>query len=251
MNGDLLCTPRQAKLGTREPNATALDDGGDLRSLDNQILNGNTLVRSTLEIIELGVPLAVLLGKLDLHVRRVRQDITLLVLAVLESRGIECFDDLAIQIGLEPRLGVLDTLIDHQLIELLQDSLELLQLRTLLLTAEGQIDRVLIGSLLILECVQAKGRLHGNRGLNDHATTIVVQIRLLRAALKHARGRDGNRLGVEGRRVNDSGHDWKFDDLLYAKIGRQILFFWRQKFKFSRSRDMITQLTLTSRRSLL
>ena len=158
MNRDLLCTPRQAKLGTREPDATALDDGRYLRSLDNQILNGNTLVRSTLEIVELGVPLAVLLGELDLHVRRVRQDIALLVLAVLESGGIECFDDLLVEIGLEPRLGVLDTLVDHQLIELLQDRLELLQLGTLLLTAEGQIDGVLIGSLLVLERVQAKGR---------------------------------------------------------------------------------------------
>ena len=158
MNRDLLCAPRQAKLGTCEPDATALDDGRNLRSLDNQILNGNTLVRSTLEIVELGVPLAIALWQLDLDIRRVRQDIALLVLAVLESRGVERLDDLLVEIRLEPRLGVLDTLVDHHLVELLQDSLELLQLRTLLLTAEGQIDGVLIGSLLVRKGVQAKGR---------------------------------------------------------------------------------------------
>ena len=62
------------------------DDGRDLRSLDDQILDRNTLVWSTLQIVELGVPLTVALGKLDFDVRRVGQDIALLVLAVLESR---------------------------------------------------------------------------------------------------------------------------------------------------------------------
>jgi len=204
VNRDLLRTPRQAKLGTGEPDTTALDDGRDLSSLDNQILDGNTLVRSTLEIVELGVPLTVALWQLDFHVRRVRQDIALLVLAVLESWSVECFDDLLVEIRLEPRLGVLDALIDHQLIELLKNRLELLQLGTLLLTTERQIDGVLVGSLLILEGVQAKRRGHGNRGLHDQTTAIVVQIGLLCTALQNARGRDGDRLGVEGRRVNNS-----------------------------------------------
>ena len=204
MNRDLLRTPRQAKLGTSEPDTTALDDGRDLSSLDNQILDGNTLVRSTLEIVELGVPLTVALWQLDFHVRRVRQDIALLVLAVLESWSVECFDDLLVEIRLEPRLGVLDALIDHQLIELLKNCLELLQLGTLLLTTERQIDGVLVGSLLILEGIQAKRRGHGNRGLHDQTTAIVVQIGLLCTALQNARGRDGDRLGVEGRRVNNS-----------------------------------------------
>ena len=202
MDRDLLRTPRQAKLGACEPDTTALNDCRDLRTLDNQILHWNALVRAAIQVIELGVPLTIALRQLDLDVRRIAQDIALLVLAVLQGWRIERLDHILVQIGLEPRLGVLDALIDHHLIHLLQHTLELLQLRTLLLTTEGEIDGVL-RTILGLERVEAKRARHRHRGLHDQTTAIVVQVRLLGTRLQGARRGDRDALGLEVRRVDD------------------------------------------------
>ena len=139
VNRHLLGAPRQAELGAREPDAAALDNRRDLRALDNEVLHRNALERIALEVIELGVPLAVALWQLHLDVRRIRQNVALLVLAVLERRGVERLNDLAIQVGLEPCLRVLDTLIDHELIHLLKNTHELLDLRALLVATEGEV----------------------------------------------------------------------------------------------------------------
>ena len=202
MNRDLLRTPRQAKLGACEPDAAALNDRRDLRTLDNQILHWDALVRAAIQVIELGVPLAIALRQLDLDVRWVGQHIALLVLAELQGWRVERLDHLLVQIGLEPCLGVLDTLIDHHLIHLLEHTLELLQLRALLLTAEGEIDRVL-RAILGLEGVEAKRARHRHRGLHDQTTAIVVQVRLLGTRLQGARRGDRDALGLEVRRVDD------------------------------------------------
>ena len=202
MDRDLLRAPRQAKLGACEPDATTLNDRCDLRALHNQILHRDALVRVAIQVIELGVPLTIALRQLDLNVRRVAQDIALLVLAEFQGWRIERLDHLLVQIGLEPRLGVLDTLVDHHLIHLLQHTLELLQLRTLLLAAEGEIDGVL-RAILGLEGVQAKRARHRHRGLHDQTTAIVVQVRLLGTRLQGARRGDRDALGLEVRRVDD------------------------------------------------
>ena len=202
MNRDLLRTPRQAKLGACEPDSTALNDRRDLRALDNQILHWNTLERSAIQIVELGVPFAIALRQLDLDVRRIAQDIALLVLAVLQGWRVERLDYLLVQIRLEPCLGILDALLNHHGVHLLQHLLELLQLRTLLLTAEGEIDGVL-RTILRLEGVQAKRARHRHCGLHDQTTAIVVQVRLLGTAVQRARRGDRDALGLEVRRVDD------------------------------------------------
>jgi len=206
VNRHLLGAPRQAELGTREPNAAALNNRRDLRALDNELLHRNTLVRAALQVIELRVPLTVALRQLDLDIRRIRQHVALLVLAVLERRGVERLDDLAIQVGLEPRLGILDTLVNHELVHLLQNTHELLDLRALLVATEGEVHRILVLTLLIGKGVEAKGRGHGDGGLHDEALAIVVQVCLLRTALQRARRREGNRLGLEAGREDNVGH---------------------------------------------
>ena len=207
VNRHLLGAPRQAELGAREPDATALDNRRDLRALDNQVLHGNTLERIALEVIELGVPLAVTLRQLHLDVRRVRENVALLILAVLEGRCVERLDDLAIQVGLEPRLRVLDALVNHELVHLLKNAHELLDLRALVVAAEGEVHRVLVLTLLVRKCIKAKGRGHRDSGLHHKALTVVVQVRLLGTALKRAESGKGNRLGLEIGREQDARHD--------------------------------------------
>lgn len=203
MNRNLLRTPSQAKLRTRKPHTTTLNDGSDLRSLYNHVLHRNTLERSTVQIVELGVPLAVTLRQLDLDVRRVREDIALLVLAVLQSRRVERLNHLLVQIGLEPGLGILDALVNHELIHLLEHLLELLELRAIVNAAEGKIHRVL-RAVLRLKRIQTEGRRHRNGGLHHQALAAVVQVRLLRTAGKSSWSGQSDHLGLERGRVDDA-----------------------------------------------
>ena len=209
VDSDLLRAPRQAKLGTREPHTTTFHNRGNLGVLDQKVLHRDALVRSAVEIIELGVPLSFgteAARQLNLEDRRVGVDVAILVRAILDARGVECLDHISAEIGLEPLLAVLDALVDHVLVHLLQDVHELLDIGALVRTTKGDIDRVLIGSLRILEGVETERKVHIHRSLHDETTAVVVQISLLGAALEHARGSNGDVLRLESGRVYDARH---------------------------------------------
>jgi hypothetical protein len=207
VNRNLLCAPRQAKLGSRKPHATALDNRRHLNALHQQVLHWNTLVRSAIQVIELRVEVTIALRQLHLDVRRVAQHIALLVTAVLKARCVERLNHVLAQIRLEPRLGILHALLNHQLIHLLQHTLELLKLRAIVLATERQVHRILC-AILALKRVQAKRKRHGHRRLHHQTLAVVIQVRLLRATLKRLGRRKSDGLGRERGRESNTGHVW-------------------------------------------
>ncbi len=205
MNRNLLRLPRQTILGTCKPHTRAFHDRRHLNTLDQEVLNRDTLVRSAIDIIELRLELIIVLRQLQLQVRRIAQHIAILVLAVLDQRRIERLDDITRQIRLEPQLAVLDTLVQHELVQRIHRLHELLDFRTLLMTAKGQLHRVSRRTKLV-GTIQSERNGHRHSGLHHKALTAIVQISGLSTALKRTQRRDGNALGIKSGRVDDAGH---------------------------------------------
>ena len=206
MNGDLLRTPRQAKLGTRKPDAAAGDDGRDLNALGKHLLHGKTRIRAAMDIIELGLKVIAVLAKGHLQIRGIGSRLAIRAHAVFDARRVERLDHLTAHLRLEPRLAVLDALINHLLVQRRQSIQELLDVIALLLTAKGDVHGILGRAELVIH-VQAEGKGHGHRGLHGERLTIVVEVGGLGAILERARGRDGNAGSVELGGVDNAGHD--------------------------------------------
>ena len=206
VNGNLLRTPRQAKLGAREPDAAAGDDGRHLNALGEHLLHGETRIRAAMDVIELGLKVIAVLAKGHLQIRGICRRLAIRTHAVFDARRVERLDHLTTHVGLEPRLAVLDALINHLLVQRRQSIQELLDVLTLLLTAEGDVDGILGRTELVVD-VQAKRKGHGHGGLHGQRLTIVVEVGGLGAILERARSRDGNAGGVELGGVDNAGHD--------------------------------------------
>ncbi len=206
MNGNLLRAPRQAKLGARKPDAAAGNDGRHLNALGEHVLDGKTRIRAAMDVIELGLEVITVLAKSHLQIRGIRCRLAILTHAVFDARRVERLNHLTAHVGLEPRLAVLDALIDHLLVESRQSIQELLDVLALLLTAKGDVDGILGRAKLVID-IQAKGKRHGHGGLHGERLTIVVEVGRLGAILERARGRDGNARGVELGGVDNAGHD--------------------------------------------
>ena len=205
MNRNLLRLPRQTILGSRKPDTRAFHNGSHLNALDQEVLHWHSLVRSAIDIIEFRLELVIVLRQLQLEVRRVAQHIAILVLAVLDQRRIERLDNITRQIRLEPQLAVLDTFVQHKLIQCTHRIHELLNFRTLLMTTKGQLHRVGRRTKLI-RTIQSKRNRHRDRRLHHKTLTAIIQISRLGTALKRTQRRNGNTLGVKGGRINDVGH---------------------------------------------
>ena len=206
MNGDLLRLPRQAKLGARKPHALAGDDGRHLNTFGEHLLHGKTRIRAALDIIELGLKVIAVLAKIHLQIRGIRSRLAILAHAVFDARRVERLDDLTAHLGLEPRLAVLDTLVNHLLVQRRQSIQELLDVIALLLTAKGDVHGILGRAELVIH-VQAEGKRHGHGGLHGQRLAIVVEVGGLGAILERARGRDGNTGRVKLGGVDNAGHD--------------------------------------------
>jgi len=206
VNGDLLRAPRQAKLGTRKPHAAAGDDGRHLNALGEHLLHGKARIRAAMDVIELGLEVIAILAKGHLQIRGIRRRLAILTHAVFDARRVERLDHLTAHVGLEPRLAVLDALIDHLLVQRRQSIQELLDVLALLLTAKGDVDGILGRAELVIH-VQAERKGHGHGGLHGERLTIVVEVGGLGAILQRARGRDGNAGSVELGGVDNAGHD--------------------------------------------
>ena len=206
VNGNLLRTPRQAKLGTRKPDAAAGDDGRHLNALGKHVLDRKTRIRAAMDVVELSLKVITVLAKGHLQIRGIRSRLAILAHAVFDARRVERLDHLTAHVGLEPRLAVLDALVNHLLVQRRQRIQELLDVFTLLLTAKGDVDGILGRAELVVD-IQAKRKGHGHGGLHSERLTIVVEVRGLGAILKRARSRDGNTGGVELGGVDNAGHD--------------------------------------------
>ena len=206
VNRNLLRAPRQAKLGAREPDAAAGDDGRHLNALGEHLLHGKTRIRAALDIVELGLKVIAVLAKGHLQIRGIRSRLAIRTHAVFDARRVERLNDLTAHVGLEPRLAVLDTLVNHLLVQRRESIQELLDVLALLLTAKGDVDGILGRAELVVD-VQAKRKGHGHGGLHGQRLTIVVEVGRLGAILERARSRDGNAGGVELGGVDNAGHD--------------------------------------------
>ena len=206
MNGDLLRAPRQTKLGARKPDAAAGDNGRHLNTLGEHVLHRKTRIRAAMDIVELGLKVIAVLAKGHLQIRGIRRWLAILTHAVFDARRVERLDDLTAHVGLEPRLAVLDTLVNHLLVQRRQRIQELLDVVALLLTAKGDVDGILGRAKLVIH-VQTKGKRHGHSGLHGQRLTIVVEVGGLGAILERARGRDGNAGSVKLGGVDNAGHD--------------------------------------------
>jgi hypothetical protein len=168
---ELSGSPRGSELATREPDTRTLHDRGHLAALRENLVD----IRSRGElwylslVIELGARIVELglegtdgctvsrrtlgLAKRQLDGRRVGLEIARRVATVLEQRRVEGLDDLAIGVvHLEPLGRILDSGINHALIEALEEVLELLDGLIVIRTAETEIDGILgrrTGSLVV------------------------------------------------------------------------------------------------------
>ena len=205
MNGDLLRAPRQAKLGTRKPHAAASDDGRHLNALGEHLLHGKARIRAAMDIVELGLKVIAVLAKGHLQIRRISGRLAIRTHAVFDARRVERLDHLTAHVSLEPRLAVLDALVNHLLVQRRESIQELLDVLTLLLTAKGDVDGILGRAKLVID-VQAERKGHGHGGLHGERLTIVVEVGGLGAILERARGRDGNAGSVKLGGVDNGGH---------------------------------------------
>ena len=106
--------------------------------------------------------------------------VALLVTTELDRASVERLHDLALHVGLEPELAVLDTLVNHIIIKSRERLVNRLDLRVLLVATEGEVKRILRRAVLV-KYIHAKGALETGRLHNESTRITVVQVGKLAA----------------------------------------------------------------------
>ena len=219
--------PAETVLATREPDTRALDERCEDRALDDDVLERNVVERALVLIVDVGLELVIALAELDLQRRRIRLAVTLRVDREAHHRRIQLRENIAALGALEPRGRVLDTLVNHELVERVEgvvDGRRLGVVRRVIVAAELEVDREL-GRALLVEDRETKGRLK-RANLHDEGRAVIVEIRLLAARLKGLDGREGDIGRLEGGGCNNRRH---LEHWLYLYAGRRANQFWRRQ----------------------
>jgi len=200
--------PRHSEIVVHNPDAVALNDGSDTRAL----LDSGQVQLLALGVVAVARDLAVAHDDTNAERGRVLVDdlASHLVLRVRDHRGEVLLQDLQGLLPLPPRLGVLDSGLQHHILNALEHLVELGDRLVVLDVLERELQGPLVlvagldlGRVLAVELARAKGRMQVG-SLDDQGTIVEAEVDGLAVVLKDLEvpkleGRRGHVLGqVDG-----------------------------------------------------
>jgi len=211
VDDNLLGAPSEAETGCREPETSNLREDGHLGILGEEVLGRHITVRLSLRVVELRLELAVQLAKLELVSRRVGLGVALLVHRKLNTRLVIVADGIDAALLTEPCLAVLVGKCNDMLVEVSEHLvIPVNRAGRVIVALHAEIDRVVntdsaeLRLVILTESVRERNVLWG---LEDELAAIVINIRLLSAAVEDT-GVGNSNLGSRevGRGDDGVGH---------------------------------------------
>jgi hypothetical protein len=219
VHADLESLPGKTIPTSCKPNTGGLHKACHLCTAHKNILEANTLEFILVFIIELNIKLSFTLTELELDGRRIGLDVSISILRPVDSRSVERLDDITGLSLLEPELGVGNTLINHELIKLIEEVVDLLDLIIVIIATKRDVDAILDGTRLVIDVEPIRNGKRAN--LNGEVLASigiigVVHIHLLTARIKDSRSSKGDIGGVEVLNRDDSLRHLKRHDTDYC-----------------------------------
>ncbi len=231
VNDNLLGAPSETEASRREPEAGNLGKHGDLCILRKEVLDRRITVRLPLGVVELRLELAVELAELELVRRRVRLRVALLIERKLHTRLVIVANGVNAALLAEPRLAVLVSKRDDMLIERSEHLvIPVNRAGGVIITLEAEINRIVNARpaklRLVIDAEPVRER-HILRSLEDELAAVIVDIRLLGAAVENTGIRGSNLRGREVGGSDDSvGHLGGLGLVPYPAAAGQQSSFW-------------------------